>query len=499
MAMSTYGQLTDLTVERRGCKQITGNIYKGKVTNTLEGIQGAFINLGERENGFIHTTDLAYNAQKFQEMFDMDFSGMDSSENVSSSTIKQDLKEGDEVLVQVVKEPIGTKGARLTSNVSIPGRLLVLLPTARLRGVSRKIDDRATRDRLKKLIKTFELPQEMGIICRTASRGISDPNVFINEAHELVETWKEIREKYENSKNAPELLYEESDLIKRALTTALDKKFDRLIIDDYKAYKKCLKYYKRHTLSANEPEIKIELYKDKDHKGVSLFEHFDVERQIEKAMRQKVWFDDGYLIFEQTEAMHTIDVNSGRSKVEKKNLDATLAHVNIKAAEEIARQIRIRNMGGLIICDFIDMQNRSNKRKVLEALKNAMKEDSAKYTILGMSDFGLVEMTRQRNRESLHQTIMSACPYCHGSGNIKKGESILIEIERALKKVIATRENEEIEIVTHPELAMKKGDKMLFDQMASKSKCKVQYKTSDILHLNDFHLFSLTSKEMINV
>lgn len=269
--------------------------------------------------------------------------------------------------------------------------------------------------------------------------------MLINEASELLKTWQYIIDQFHKA-NKPTCLYEESDLIKRAILSAIDKKFERLLVDDHSVYQRCKRMYTKY---ASEHPLKIELYRDK----VPMFERFGAEREIERALRRKIWLPSGgYLFFDRTEAMYTIDVNSGRSQSSASDVEEALVHINMEAAEEIARQLRLRNIGGLIICDFIDMRSRKNQRRVLERLKEAMKDDSAKCTISGMSEFGLVEMTRQRSRESLTQTMFVGCPYCHGSGMIKNHESISIEIKRSLKKLICQQQHFGLKLVTHPEL-----------------------------------------------
>ncbi|MCB1180838.1 MAG: ribonuclease E/G [Chlamydiia bacterium] len=493
------GLLYDLVIERKKTRQITGNIYRGKVTHILHNIQSAFIDIGEGENGFIHMSDILENTKKFEQMFDMDFDLDYDIQNVDTKqktplNIDEIMKIDQPVLAQVVKEPIGTKGARLTSNISIAGRYLVLLPNSPHRGVSRKIEDRAVREKLKKLIRAFEMPHDMGLICRTASK-LASRDQLIDEAHELLATWEKIIEKFHQSIK-PTLLFQESDIISRSILTAIDKKFDRILIDDYSIFQtvkgKVKKYTEEHPLS-------IEYYRD----TVPMFERFNVEKEIEKAMRPKVWLaSGGYLIFEQTEAMCTIDVNSGRSGTTgKTGVEETLVKTNLEAVAEIARQLRIRNIGGLVICDFIDMRYRKNQRKVLDCLREAMKEDGAKCTILGMSEFGLIEMTRQRSRESLSQTLFEACPYCHGSGRVKTPESMVIEIERALKKVIRHRQITEVILVTHTSLNdyMNTVDKDFLTRLAKKFKASIEFETSDLLHLNDFKFYQATTHQLIEV
>lgn len=497
-ALLKNGILCDLSIERKKERQLTGNIYRGKVKNILHNIQSAFIDINEGENGFIHISDIIENTKKFEQLYDMDFDiAYDikplNGKEPQNLDIEQVMKPEQPVLVQVVKEPIGSKGARLTSNISIAGRYLVLLPNSSHRGVSRKIEDRTARERLKKLIRAFEMPQDMGLICRTASASATQ-ELLIAEAHDLFNNWQNIMDNFQKS-SEPTLLYSESDLIKKAVISAIDKKYDRVLVDDYAVYQTCKRLYSRY---ASEHSLRIEYYRDK----IPMFERFNVEREIEKTLRRKIWLPSGgYLFFDRTEAMYTIDVNSGRSSSNKTDVEESLVRINLEAAEEIARQLRLRNIGGLIICDFIDMRLRKNQRRVLERLKECMKDDSAKCTILGMSEFGLVEMTRQRNRGSLIQTIFTGCPYCSGSGIVKSHESISIEIERALKKVICCHEQYAIKLLVHPELDryLNVIDKQYLSKVAASHNAHLECMTDDRLHLNEFQFYSMTTNKKIDV
>ncbi|MEI6241951.1 MAG: Rne/Rng family ribonuclease [Chlamydiota bacterium] len=481
------GKLEDLIIERKKCRQLTGNIYRGKATNILHNIQSAFIDINEGENGFIHISDILENRRKFEEMFDMDFDLDVTEENPKDNpkNIEQILKIDQPVLVQVVKEPIGTKGARLTSNISIAGRYLVLLPNTPHRGVSKKIEDKNLRDRLKKIIRSFEMPKDMGLICRTAS-SYATTDMLIEEATELLKSWEMIVEKF-HSTNDVMCLYEESNLIKRSVLTALDKKYERILIDDYPTFQHCRNLYLKY---GEEHPLKIEFYRDKN----PMFERFNVEKEIDRALKRKIWLGcGGYLFFDKTEAMYTIDVNSGRSHQNEfsSNLEETLVRINLEAAEEIARQFKIRNIGGLIICDFIDMRSTKNQRRVLEHLKDCMRDDSAKCTILGMSEFGLVEMTRQRNRESLWQTMYFACPYCSGNGMIKTHETLSIDLERDLKKLFQTHKEETIQITLHPEFLKflsQNGDLEYWENLAKKIKSSIEIESKDTLHINEYQI-----------
>lgn len=493
------GLLFDLMIDRKKERQLTGNIYKGRVTNILHNIQSAFIDIDEEDNGFIHISDIIENTKKFEDLFDMDFEFSAEEEKKQKKKVQENidieqvLKPDQWVLVQVVKEPIGSKGARLTSNVSIAGRYLVLLPNSSHRGVSRKIEDRVARERLKKFIRSFEMPKDMGLICRTASC-VATPEMLIDEAHELLANWQATMESFQKS-TKPALLFEESDLIKRSLLTAIDKRLDRILIDDYPTFQTCKKMFDRYQ---SEHPLRIEYYRDK----IPIFERFNVEREIEKAVRRKIWLPSGgYLFFDRTEAMHTIDINSGRSSGNLKDVEESLVRINLEAAEEISRQLRLRNVGGLIIIDFIDMRLKKNQRRVLDKLKDCMKDDSAKCTILGMSEFGLVEMTRQRSRGSLTQALFTSCPYCSGLGLVKTHETLSIEIERALKKAIGHQQQYGLRLITHPELDhyLNTIDKSHLKSIADSLNAQLEFASDDNMHLNDYIFYSTINNKKIEV
>ncbi len=491
------GQLWDLVVERKATRQLTGNIYRGRVTNVLHNIQSAFIDIDEGESGFIHISDILENTKKFEEMFDMDFDlDYDISEaNITKpKNIEDVLKSDQPVLVQVVKEPIGTKGARLTSNISIAGRFLVLLPNSPHRGVSRKIEGRGARERLKKFLRTLEMPKEIGLICRTASAE-ADTDSLIAEAQELYKSWQSIVEGF-NKETRPVCLFEESDLIKKAVVLAVDKKLERILVDDRDIFQTMKRLFTKYE---KEHPLKIELYRDK----IPMYDRFNVEREIARCLKHKIWLQSGgYLYFQRTEAMYTIDVNSGRSAQKTtSDVEEALVQINMEAAEEIARQLRIRNVGGLVIVDFIDMRSRKNQKRVLERLRDSMKEDSVKCTILGMSEFGLVEMTRQRSRQSLEQTLFEDCPYCNGMGQINSMSTTAIEIERALSKVILSGEHYALRLDVHPKMLkfLEEEDKTHLLKAADRMNARLELAADEGLHINDWQFFSTTSGKPIDV
>ncbi len=333
----------------------------------------------------------------------------------------------------------------------------------------------------------------MGIICRTASTHAS-AEVLIEEAHDLLKTWEEIVEKFHKS-TGPQVLFEESDIIKRAIISAVDKKVDRIVVDNFSVFKRCKEIYKKYE---KEHLLQIEHYRE----STALFDKFDIEREIDKALRRKVWLQSGgYLYFDKTEAMCTIDINSGKSEANaySSNVEETLVRINLEAAEEIARQLRLRNIGGLIICDFIDMRSRKNQRRVLQKIKESMKQDTAKYSILSMSEFGLVEMTRQRSRFSLQQILFTSCPYCSGYGTIKSEETTTIDIERSLKKIFAKMQSAKIKLVVHPTLYahIKKNTLPEWEKLAKKSRLFLMTTQDDNYHLNQYQFYSLPNEEPI--
>lgn len=486
------GTLVNLFIERLRSPQLSGNIYKGCVSNILANIQSAFVEIGEMGNGFIHISDIVENTKKLEQSFDLDVHGF-STDTTQPQHIQELLSKNQTVLVQVIKEAIGSKGARLTSNISLPGRYLVLLPNTSHRGVSRKIDDWERRTQLKKLLRRLDLPASMGVICRTASRFATD-EAIVDEAQSLIEQWYAIIAQF-NRSDKPTLLYQENDLIKRSIIMAIDERFDRVLIDDQPTLQASQQLSSRYT---HEHPLKMELYRDR----CPIFERFNVEREIDKALSRKIWLSNGgYLYFDRTEAMYTIDVNSGRSTQESDaNLEEAIVQINIEAAREISRQLRLRNIGGLVICDFIDMQQRKSRRRVLEALKEAMRDDWARCTVLEMSDFGLVEMTRQRIRESLETLMLQPCPYCQGMGLIRNEETTCLAIERGIRKAITVHQVYALDVIVHPQILqfIHTHFETLYDY-AKKNNAVVTFVADPSLHLSHFEVVCSTNKRRLDL
>lgn len=496
-AVLHHGELYDLIIERKKNQPLSGNIYLGRVINILHNIQSAFIDIGEGENGFIHVSDVVENTQKLQEYSGIEFDwdhDLNQPIDVESDDIAKFMEVGHSVLVQVVKEPRGSKGARLTSNIAIPGRYLVLLPNTSHRGVSRKILNGKERERIKQTISSLEIPEHMGLVCRTVGAQASFAEL-LREGKKLVEVWKQIVEEF-HQYSTPTCLYRESSFVKKGLLMAINRKCDRVLVDHFKTFRYCQRLYKQYK---DEHPLKIEYYRD----NLPMFERFAVDSEIDRCMNRKVWLKSGaYLFFEKTEAMHTIDVNSGRSYVAnmkpnmKHNVEETFVRVNMEAAEEIPRQLRLRNIGGLITCDFIDMRLRCNQKRVLTKLKEAMKEDGVKCTILKMNEFCLVEMTRQRVGDSLAHLSLTHCPYCRGRGMIKTPESVSVDIERAIMRSLQCDRHHSLKLTIHPELfdyLSQEGDKAFLENLVRKRRGKLIFATDDALHINAYELSPISS------
>jgi ribonuclease G len=432
--------LEEYFIERPGANRQIGNIYKGTVTNVLSGIQAAFVDIGLEKNGFLHIDDVDVKLAEAVE-------GGDGEERPAAATparerqISELLKEGQTVITQVIKEPLGTKGVRLTTCISIPGRFLVLLPFEKQISVSRKIMQPEERKRLRQLANEVKLPEGGGLIVRTAGEGCT-PKEFHNDAQYLLNLWEDIHAKNQQLP-APALLHDELDLVLRTIRDSFSEEVTRIAINSREEYKRVLDFVRRLVPDASRDII---LYEGK----VPLFEKWGVQKDIDRAFRRKVWLKcGGYIVIDETEAMIAIDVNSGRH-VSSENLEDTVTKTNLEAADEVARQLRLRNIGGLVVIDFIDMRSKQNQREVLARLQTALKKDKAKNSILPISEFGLVEMTRQRVKESISDSVYDTCPYCKGRGTVKSLVSACIDVQRAVKSVLMQRSERDLRIEVQP-------------------------------------------------
>ena len=443
VALLEGGQVVEFYVERKRGASLVGNIYKGRVVKVLPGIQSAFVDIGLEKAAFLYVGDIVIiddTPHQFSEIINNENREGESISSVTPVTyikphrvsIEDIIEEGQEILVQVAKDPLGTKGARVTSHITLPGRYVVYMPTIEHIGVSRRITQETERLRLKEIAQQIK-PKTGGIIVRTASEGLSEEELK-KDLEFLLKLWDNILKK-RDAVNPPSLIYSDLDLVLRTVRDMMGQNIERIIIDSEEDYNRVVDF-----VSLYFPRLanRIELYEGHE----PLFDAFGVEVDISRAMGRKVWLKSGgYIVIDQTEAMTVIDVNTGKY-VGKESLEETILKTNLEAVKEIAYQIRLRNLGGIIIIDFIDMEKPEHRQKVFNAFVELMKKDRVKSTILNISELGLIQMTRKRVRESITRLLSEPCPYCDGKGYIKTARTVCYEIMRKIRKMrpyMATR------------------------------------------------------------
>jgi ribonuclease G len=455
VALLENGSVTELYVEREKDKGIVGNIYKGIVTKILPGMQAAFVDMGLRRAGFLYVADVeAFDSGESLEKLIEDEPAEEDEKLLADkrrpgrrlldSPIEELLQEGQEILVQVSKEPIGTKGARLTSYITLPGRYLVFMPMVDHIGVSRRIVNEEERQRLKEIVREAKQPG-VGFIVRTVSEGVDRQELHSDMAF-LSKLWEDIQKKAA-ALPAPALVHPDLNIILRTVRDLFTSEVDRLIIESPHDYETCLEFVRSY-LPHLQP--KIQLHQGKE----PIFEAYGIELEIERALGRKIWLKSGgYIVIDQTEALVAVDVNTGRF-VGKRNPEETILQTNLEAIKEIVYQLRLRNIGGIIIIDFIDMEREESREKVYNALLNALRSDRSRTRISKISELGLVEMTRKRVRESLGRVLCRPCPYCDGSGTIKSAATICYEILREIRRAATTsQKRRKIMVRLHPVVA----------------------------------------------
>lgn len=422
VAVIEKSSVAELYIERKSTPRIVGNIYKGKIGKIVPGMQAAFVDIGMEKSGFISVEDV-----NEESLYDFDVDDDTPSNKKQNKALIQDIiREGQRVLVQVLKESVGGKGAKLSSYIGIPGKYVVLLGSADIVGISRKIEDSEERSRLNEIIRKIK-PDDLGFIARTASIGISEEELR-QDMEDLIRTWNRIKKKSDGMKKCG-LLYEEPRLYIKAVRDFVSAEIKKVIVDSEPVYREIKDY-----LKSNFPDSKmnIELYKDPD----PLFARFGVESEIRKIFNKKVWLKSGgHIIIEEAEGLTVVDVNTGRYQ-SGKTQEETIYNLNLEAATEIVRQIRLRNLVGIVVVDFIDIKNRQLRDQIYEAFVEALKQDRARSAVLEMSPFGVIQMTRQRLRESILTELAEPCPYCDGVGYLKSSDTITYEIIREVKSQI---------------------------------------------------------------
>lgn len=503
-------QLAELFVERERSRGVVGNVYKGRVSKVLPGMQSSFVDIGLERDGFLYVSDVVTNLDEYdkdeEEHAGAGNGGPSGERGVrrgrdrgrgerdegplrGEPRIEELLKEGQEVIVQVAKEPLGTKGARLTCHVTLPGRFLVFMPTVDHVGVSRKIDSREERARLRGIVREFRESRNFagGVVIRTAAAGRSKEDILA-DLNYFYDIWLEMRRRGDNTR-APVCVYQEPTLVAKLLRDLLTDDFAAIRIDQPQEYQRVLEFI-RHIMPSLASRVK--LY-DKD---FPIFEEYGVQAELDKALRSKVWLKSGgSIVINQTEALVAIDVNTGRyvGKKTAGRLEDTILKTNLEAAKEIVRQIRLRDLGGIIVCDFIDMEEKKNRQKVFQAVEQELRKDRAPSKALQVSDFGLVIITRKRVKQSLERVLTEPCPYCSGAGTIKSSATVCYEILSEMRKVGADLDGPGVLLRVNPDIAraLKEEERGVLEDLKTILGRDVIVKPDVHLHHEQFDVMSI--------
>lgn len=490
IAILANGILSNIYIERDAESGLVGNIYKGRVVRVLPGIQAAFVDIGLDRTAFLYVSDV------FSDFSDLEFLVSEEEEAPQQDTMEYEMRvrrepvniedlimEGQEILVQVAKEPIGTKGARLTTHISLPGRNLVLMPTVGHIGISRRIQNEEERKRLRDIIERLR-PEKYGFIARTVSEGKREDELKADLEY-LVRIWENIRNKRDRV-GVPGLVHKEIGMTLRAIRDLYTKDVSRIVIDSASEYKKILDFMTNFMPHIN---YYMELYDKRE----PIFDAFGVELDISRALNKKVWLKSGgYIVIEATEALCAIDVNTGKY-VGKRNIEETILNTNLEAVKEISYQLRLRNIGGIIIIDFIDMENEAHREKVFNTLKEEMEKDKNKTNILKISELGLVEMTRQRSGKNLDRILSETCPYCEGKGTVKSKMTICFEIYRELEREGLENIKSTLCVLANPDIAklLLEDEKNTIEKLEAKLRKKIIIKVDNSFHQENYEIISM--------
>ena len=498
VALLIDGTLEKFEIERESDNRMVGGIYKGRIKNLDAGLKAAFVDIGYSKNAFLHYWDMLPAAADSS----VEVVRVNKKKNAPPRPTEPTVKDipgmyppGTDIIIQVTKGPIGTKGPRTTTNLALPGRYLVLMPFSDQCGISRKIEDHKERQRLKQMINELTIPEGMGVIVRTAGEG-KKTRYFIRDLHLLLKTWTRIQEKLQTDK-APACLYQEPDLVERTVRDFLTEEVDRVLIDnaeDHARTQRLVAQISKRSAS------KIAVYKD----NIPIFERFNIERQIEQTFQRRVPLPSGgEIVIDETEALIAVDVNTGSHKNRGGDEKNTIYAVNLEAAQEIARQIRLRNLGGLIIMDFIDMKERRHRNAVYEKMVQAMSEDKAKNHILPISQLGIMQMTRQRQQESLSSNLYTDCPYCRGRGIVKSATTMSVELQRKLSSVVRRLQMRNdgkeysLRVLVHPSILerLRSEDAELLVRMEKLFGVKLAFRADLNYHVENFKIINAITNE----
>ena len=502
VALLTNGVLDKFEIEHKGENRMVGAIFKGRVQNLEGGLKAAFVDIGQPKNAFLHYWDMLPAANDSQVEFIRDNESAEQKQRKAryqAKDIPQLFPAGSDIVIQVVKDQIGTKGPRSTTNIALPGRYLVLMPFSGACGVSRKIEDPSERERLKDILRSLTIPEGMGVIIRTAGEG-KQARWFVRDLHMLLKRWQAIVEKINAPDRRPVLLYQEPGLIERTVRDFLTEEVDRILVDnpeDFKLVQALVGEVSPRSRS------RVEMYAD----PIPVFERYNIERQIEQLFQRRVPLPSGgEIVIDETEALTAIDVKTGGHRGKDGAKDGNfITQANLEAVTEAARQIKLRNLGGLIMIDTIDMKNPKDRKKVFDTLREAMEDDRAKHQILPISQLGVLQMTRQRHTESNTTSMYTACPHCQGRGIVKNPRTVSVEIQRKLLSVIrrlresvGAEKEIEINILLHPVNLERiiTEDREFFRDLMKSCKVRLGTKPDPTYSIEAFKLFDGSGKEL---
>ena len=498
VALLVDGILDKFEIERESDNRMVGGIFKGRIKNLDAGLKAAFVDIGYSKNAFLHYWDMLPAAADSS----VEVVRVNRKKSAAPRAAEPTVKDipglyppGTDIVIQVTKGPIGSKGPRTTTNLALPGRYLVLMPYSDQCGISRKIEDSRERQRLRQLVNELTIPEGMGVIVRTAGEG-KKPRYFVRDLHLLLRTWDEIQHKVQTEKS-PCGLYMEPDIVERTVRDFLTEEIDRVLIDSPLDYERVLEMVGQ---ISKRSRSKIVHYKD----SIPIFERFNIERQIEQTFQRRVILPSGgEIVIDETEALIAIDVNTGSHKARPGDEKNTIFQVNLEAVQEISRQIRLRNIGGLIIIDFIDMKERRHRNQVYDSMLRAMSEDKAKTHILPISLLGIMQMTRQRQQESLASNLYTNCPYCHGRGIVKSATTMSVELQRKLSSIVrrlhARNDGKEyaLRVLVHPSILerLRSEDADLLVRMEQNYGVKLAFRADPNYHVENSKIINAVTGE----
>jgi len=496
VAVLEDGKLEEFTIERADDDRLVGSIYKGRIRNLEDGLKAAFVDIGFEKNAFLHYWDIVpSNLDSGVELVEReDKKPQRAQPKVTQKDIPRLYPRGTDLIVQVTKGPIGTKGPRVTTHLALPGRYLVLLPNSDQSGISRKIENHEERQRLKKIVRELSIPDGMGVIIRTVGEG-QKARYFVRDLALLLDEWVRIKEKIENNPS-PVCVFQEPDLAERTVRDFLTEDVERIIIDNSKEFDRVKEMIGR---ISKRSVGKVKLYNE----AQPVFDRFGITRQLEHAFGRQVHLKGGgYLVIDETEALVAIDVNTGSHKGGKDH-ETTILRVNLEAAEEICRHLRLRNVGGLVVLDFIDMKGRRDQQQVYNKMKEGLRRDRAKTHILPISQLGLMEMTRQRHTESVRAATYDDCSYCKGRAKVKSPTTMSVEIQRKLATILRQRPRDEsdfqLRIIVHPNVLerLRKEDEKILIEMEKKFFGKLTFRAEPAFHAEQFKIVNALTNEEV--